>query len=317
MAAGPILHGSDERGHVIDQAELRRREYVGRVNRVMDHIRANLAGDLRLETLAQVANFSPYHFHRVFKAVVGETLNGYIRRVRAQSAAAQLEGNPTRTITEIAVRCGYSSSSAFAREFRQQFGVSASQFRADGAGAVARLRQKLEAGGAELLPQHPERTEMVFHVEVRDVSERHVAYLRHVGPYDEIGRSFARLMHWAGPRRLLRFPETKVLAIYHDHPGVTPVDRLRADACITVPEGTRPHRDIGTMTVAGGRFAVGYAEIAATQYGEAWDRLYADWMPESGYQPDDRSCYELYLNDPGAHPEAKHIVEIHQPIRPL
>jgi AraC family transcriptional regulator len=304
---------------VIDQAELRRQEYVGRVNRVIDYVRENLTGDLCLETVARVARFSPYHFHRVFKSVVGETLNGFIRRMRAQSAASQLIHNPTRTITEIAVDCGYSSPSAFAREFRRHFGVSATQFRAGGHDSLTRFRRELEERGAEFANPadlSATRSDMVFRVDVRELPELHVAYVRHVGRYNEIGKAFRRLMRWAGPRRLLK-EETRILAIYYDNPDVTPVDRLRADACITVPEGTKVKRDIGTMTVAGGLFAVAYAEIDPSQYGEAWDRLMTDWLPESGYQPDARLCYELYLNDPGNDPEGKHIVEICEPIRPL
>jgi AraC family transcriptional regulator len=305
---------------VIDQAELKRREYVGRVNRVIDYVRTNLNGDLCLQTLARVASFSAYHFHRVFKSVVGETLNDYIRRVRAQSAASQLIHNPTRTITEIAVGCGYSSPSAFAREFRQHFGVSASQFRDGGTESLARFREELEERGAEFT-NPPDlsstRSDMVFRVDVRELPELHVVYVRHVGRYDQIGKAFRRLMRWAGPRRLLRFPETKVLAVYYDNPDVTPVDQLRADACVTVPERTKTKRDIGTMRIPGGLFAVAYVEIDPVQYGEAWDRLMTDWMPESGYQPDGRLCYELYLNDPEKDPEGKHIVEICEPIRPL
>ena len=305
---------------MIDQGEIRRQEYVGRINRVIDYIRADLAGDLRLGTLAQVANFSPYHFHRVFKAIVGETLNDFIRRLRAQRAASKLIYNPTDSITHIAVNCGYSSPSAFAREFRQWFGVSASQFRAGGQQSLDRLRRELEDQGEEFtnpVDLATIRTDMVFRVDVREHPEYHVAYVRHVGRYNEIGKAFNRLMRWAGPRRLLKFPETKVLAIYHDSPDVTPVDKLRADACITVPEGTKTKHDIGTMIVPGGTFAVAYVEIDPSQYGEAWDRLIGDWLPRSGYQPDDRLCYELYLNNPEEHPEKKHIVDICEPIRPL
>jgi AraC family transcriptional regulator len=124
-------------------------------------------------------------------------------------------------------------------------------------------------------------------------------------------------MRWAGPRGLLRFPETSMLAIYHDGPDVTPIAHLRSDACVTVPVGTPVDGEVGTMTIPGGKFAVAHVEIDPTQYGEAWDRLIADWLPSSGYQPDDRLCYELYLNDPDKHPEKKHIVDICEPIRPL
>ena len=305
---------------MIDQGEIQRQEYVGRINRAIDYVRENVTGDLMLETVAQVASFSPFHFHRIFKSVVGETLNDFIRRLRVQRAASKLIHNPTESITQIAVSCGYSSPSAFAREFRQWFGVSASQFRAGGQESLDRLRREMENQGQEFANPADlatTRTDMVFRVEVREHPEYNVAYVRHVGRYNEIGKSFQRLMRWAGPRRLLKFPETKVLAIYHDSPDVTPVDKLRADACITVPEGTKTKRDIGTMTVPGGMFAVAYVEIDASQYGEAWDRLISDWMPASGYQPDDRLCYELYLNNPDEHPEKKHIVEICEPIRPL
>jgi AraC family transcriptional regulator len=299
-----------------DPAELRRAEYVGRINRAIDYVRGNLNGDLRLDTVARAASFSAYHFHRTFKSIAGETLNDFVRRTRAQLAASKLIHNPAMTITEIALTCGYSSPSAFAREFRQHFGVSASQFRAGGRESLERFREKLSERGHATHPPHPERTNMVFRVEVREEPKRYVAYIRHVGSYSEIGKAFKRLGRWAGPRRLFR-ADTKMLAVYHDNPDVTPVERLRSDACITVPEGTKVKRDIGLMTLPGGTYAVAHVEMDETQYGEAWDRLFRDWFPESGYQPDDRPCYEIYLNDPRKHPEKRHIVEICEPIRAL
>ncbi len=91
---------------MITKAELRRLEYVGRVNRVIDYIRENLSGDLRLETVAAVANF--FHFHRLFSAMVGETLNGYIRRQRVQKAADHLIHHPHMSITQVAIACSAS-----------------------------------------------------------------------------------------------------------------------------------------------------------------------------------------------------------------
>ena len=305
---------------MMDQGEIRRQEYVGRINRVMDHIRADLTGDLRLETLARVASFSPYHFHRVFKAVVGETVNTFIRRVRLQMAASQLSSNPKKSITRIATDCGFSSPSSFARDFRRTFGMSASQFRAGGQDSIAKFREALSQAGVEFLgdsdPRN-DRTQMEFSVEAKTMPEFHVAYIRHVGRYNMIGEAFERLMRWAGPRGLLRFPETSVFGIYYDSPEVTPVSQLRSDACISVPVGTSVDGEVGTMTIPGGKFAVAHVEIDPTQYGEAWDRLIGDWLPRSGYQPDDRLCYEMYLNDPDEHPEKKHIVDICEPIRPL
>jgi AraC family transcriptional regulator len=154
-------------------------------------------------------------------------------------------------------------------------------------------------------------------IEVRELSELHVAYVRHIGVYNRIGEAFGKLMRWAGPRGLLRFPETKSLAVYRDSPETTEETKLRSDACITVPEGTNVDGEVTLMRIPGGKFAVGRFEIAGDQFGEAWNVLMGGWLPGSGYQPDDRMCYELYLNDHEQHPQKKFIIDICEPIKPL
>ena len=158
-------------------------------------------------------------------------------------------------------------------------------------------------------------------VEVKEMPEFTVAYLRHIGPYAGdsalFERLFTKLFQWAGPRDLIRMPETKVMSVYHDDPEVTPEDKLRMSVCISVPEDTKVDGEIGKMKVPGGKFAVAHFEVTADEYGEAWNALMGGWLPESGYQPDDRLCYEMYLNSPKDHPEGKHIVDICLPVKPL
>jgi len=124
-------------------------------------------------------------------------------------------------------------------------------------------------------------------------------------------------MKWAGPRGLLRFPETKVLAVYHDDPEITQEDKLRINACVTIPEDTPVEGEVGKMAIPGGKFAVARFEITSEEFEEAWNMVIGGWMPESGYQPDDRLCYEIYHNNYKEHPEKKHIVDICMPVRPL
>ena len=158
-------------------------------------------------------------------------------------------------------------------------------------------------------------------IEVKDLPELHVAYVRHVGPYAGQPQVFAdlfgRLMRWAGPRGLIRPPESRILTVYHDDPSVTEESKLRVDGCITVPEDTPVEGEIGKTSVPGGRFAVAHFELRDDEYSKAWELVMGGWMPESGYQPDDRPCYELYLNDPKEHPEGKCVVDICVPVRPL
>ena len=156
-----------------------------------------------------------------------------------------------------------------------------------------------------------------FQVEVKELPELQVAYVRHLGPYQGIGAAFGKLMAWAGPRRLLGAPGAKLLAVYHDNPDITEADKLRSSVCLTVPEGTAVSGEIGRMTIPGGLFAVARFEIDQNEFGDAWQALMGEWFPESGYQPDDRMCYEVYLNDYREHPRKKHIIEICEPVRPL
>jgi len=267
--------------------------------------------------------------------MTGETLNTFIRRIRAETAAMKLINNPKMTITSIAMHCGFSSSAAFAREFKTFFGMSASQFRNGGPQSLRKIRevdskidQSLRKNGKDtiLTSSYTEgviqtlrrRTRMIeMNVEVKELPELHVAYIRHIGPYPGIVEAIEKLMKWAGPRGLINFPGTTLLGVYHDNPEITEESKLRSSACITVPEDTPVEDEVGKMTIPGGLFAVAHAEINEDQYAEAWDKLMGEWFPESGYQPDDRMCYEIYLNDPEQHPEGKHIVDICEPVRPL
>ena len=158
---------------------------------------------------------------------------------------------------------------------------------------------------------------MKFEAEVKECPELNVACIRHVGPYPEIDKAVEKIFQWAGPKGLIQFPKTQVLAVYYDDPEKVDATELRSDACITVPEGTPTDGEVKTMKVPGGLFAVAHVEIDISEYGAAWDKLYKEWMPENGYQPDNsRLCYELYLNDPDQHPEKKHIVDICEPVQP-
>lgn len=326
------------------QAHLRQ-EYMSRINRVIDHIEANMDSELKLEALAQVANFSRFHFHRLFGALVGETLNNFIQRIRMERAASQLVANPHKPITHVALDCGFGSSAAFARVFKEHFQMSASEWRAAelsrskirqaDSNHMQHLSKGRKAGQRSLIHidwknnQPSWRIEMkdnkgnerTAEVEVKELSELNVAYVRHIGPYKGDGELFAglfmKLMAWAGPRDLLGVPGMQVLAVYHDNPDITDEERLRTSVCITVPEGTEVNGEVGSMRIPGGKFAVARFELAEDEYEEAWNAVMGGWLPESGYQPDDRLCYERFHNNPKEHPEGKCILDICIPVKPL
>jgi AraC family transcriptional regulator len=318
-----------------------RAEYVGRINRVMDYIEANLDGDLSLRTLARVANFSAFHFHRIFRSIVGETLYQFIQRRRLEKAASFLRGNPAKPITEIAFDCGFSSSATFARAFKEAFGVSASQWRDRDHPCNSKIcktnsrtdKDQSKTWKDSLLLIHTMdlttgtqvwRYTMNMKevtIEVKDMPSIHVAYIRHIGPYKGdtalFEDLFGRLCGWAGPRGLIKPPETQFLCVYYDDPDITPEEKLRVDVCMTVPEDTAVEGEVGAATIQGGKYAVGHFELLPPEYEAAWASIMGHWLPQSGYQCDDKPCYELYLNDPKQHPEGRCVVDICVPVKPL
>ncbi len=307
------------------EVDSRRAEYSGRFNRVVDHIQAHLPEPMDLDTLAGVACFSPYHFHRLFHGWMGETIHDFIFRLRVERAAAQLVYNPRKSITEIALDCGFSSSATFARAFRSFHGLSASEWRkkrkickAEGPGEIASSR-----GRESHDPQREPTPVMNLKVDLKPFPPMHVAYIRHVGSFQEdaalFERLFARLRRWAGPRGLLAAPSAKFLSVHHDNPemDITDVQKLRLDTAITVPEGTQVDGEISKQRLEGGPYAVTRVRIHARQYMEAWDALMSDWLPGSGYQPDDRPCIEIYHNEPEPAPAGLHDVELCLAVKPL
>lgn len=318
-----------------------RSEYAARLNRVVDHIEAHLGEELRLDELARVACFSPFHFHRVFAAWTGETLHQHILRLRLERAASQLVHEPRKSVTAIALDCGFGGSAAFARAFRAAYGVSATAWRAGERKNCKPIRKDRKAapapgsyGGCEpsadglrcaVRPQEPTpmttQTVRPLSVRVEDLPATPLAYVRHIGPYAGdaalFGRLFGQVTRWAGARGLLG-PEARLVAIYHDSPEITAPEHLRTSVGVTVPAGTRPEGEVGVMELPGGRCAVFAFELSVEEYGGAWQHVYGEWLPESGYAPDDRPCYERYaVVAPGEADPQRMSVEIVAPVRPL
>jgi AraC family transcriptional regulator len=316
--------------------------YVERVNAVIDYIEANLTEDLSLSTLAEVAHFSPYHFHRIFTTMVGETLGRFISRLRVERAATLLVQHPNRAITDVAVDSGFTNPSAFARSFRESFGMSASEWRTSGfdsyerepgetlrdvIGNLGLVNEEYRIVDAQITGMGGNPTWTVragtlgqVVVTVEELPALHVAYVRHTGRYQGLADVFAdlftRLMQWAQPRGLVG-PDSQILAVYHDNPSITKDDRLRVSACVTVPPGTETSGGLGQMLVEGGSFAVGRFTLGDQDYGEAWYSLAGGWLPSSGYEPDDRHPYERYPLDELDVDTAKRRVDICLPVRPL
>ncbi|MBN2403692.1 MAG: AraC family transcriptional regulator [Spirochaetes bacterium] len=320
-------------------------EYISRVNRVIDYIELNLDKELKLEIIARVANFSPFHFHRLFTAFTGESLSKFIQRLRIEKAAVQLIVNPKKNITNIAYNCGFGSSASFSRAFRDHFFTSPKEWRnsvISGNSKKYKIKSKISKTKSNFGKDHDVSHDYIISksqntirrnimkpgqasinalkVEVKEVPDMHVAYVRYIGPIigndSQFKKLFSKIFKWAKARDLCK-PGIKVLCIYHDDPDITDTDRFRTSVGLTVPENTEVSGEIGKMMIPGGKFAIARFKLAKDEYKIAWKSLYSEWLPESGYQPDDRPCFEDYLSNPEDDPEHKALVDICIPVIPF
>ncbi len=314
-------------------------EYISRINKVIDFIENNLSEELNLEKIARISCFSPFHFHRIFSSVMNETLNKFIQRVRIEKAAWILRDNPRTTVADVCYTYGFSSPSVFSRCFRERFGISATEWRELSEKEISKICKQISKNDKHSINQSSyfanvfvvdffnnkwsvkmENSQFGTEVSVKEFSDKHVAYVRHIGPYQGDGNLFEglfkKLFKWAGPRGLIN-ENAEVMSVYHDNPDITDHSKLRLSICITVPSDTKTDSDIGLMEIPGGKYAVGRFELGEKDYENAWKMMYGGWLPESGYQPEDKPAYEIYHNDPNSHPEGKHIVDICIPVKPL
>lgn len=304
-------------------------EYKSRIHKVFDHIESNLDKQFTLDELATVANFSKFHFHRIFHAFVGETTFQFILRLRLEKAAFLIAANHRESITDIALKCGFTDLSIFSRNFKSHFNKSAIQYRKEKT-EKSNLSQPdsnlQQAGDKSFIYFCPDsktlkwRTNMKLNkgVEVKELPKMTVAYVRHTGPYKGDNGLFEKLWNklfsWAGPRGLIGGPDYKSLTIYHDDPNVTAEEKLRTSVCITVPSGTKVDGEIGKLEIEGGKYVVARFEIATEEFQQAWEWVFGQWFPTSGYQPDDNPPFEIYPEQPK---DGKFTVDICVPVKPL
>ena len=295
-----------------------RLEYEKRVNRVIDHIRDHLAEELSLESLAAIAAFSPFHFHRIFRAMTGETLAAFIQRLRLEGAALALIHHRDQSVLVVALDHGFSSAATFARAFKGRFGMSATAWRVRAAERF-RKRSKANRNGRKAKPRAP-RHRGAMNVTVKDLPRYRVAYMRHVGAFGAHGgipELWQRFRQWMGTRGL-HGPDSIKLGIGRDDPEVTAPDKCRYDACVVVPDTFPGDKWVNLTDVPGGRYAVMEFVGTGQTIRDAWESLYRSWLPGSGYQPDDRPCLEIYRGNPEitGRPGAFRC-ELCVPIRPL
>ncbi len=270
-----------------------------RMNRVTNYARAHVSDALSLDALADIACLSKFHFSRVFAGHFGESPSQFLARVRLELAARRLVYMRERSITQVAMDCGFSGSDTFARSFRARFGSAPSAFRDSNRWSLESF-DKSHPYGTEIhkpgteLPV-PDFTDLQVRIEHRP--EYHVAYIRHVGPYgdvdDSISRTFDALQRWAELRGVLRH-DTSYVGISPDNCSTTPARHCVYDACMLL-EGEIAEDDVvSVQTIPAATYAVLRVTCRSAQLNRMWNWLNSSWLPDSGKRLAFRPSYEFF-----------------------
>ena len=298
------------------------KEYIGRIGQVIHHINEHLDDSLQLHELARIACFSPFHFHRIFSTITGETLNAFINRKRMERVASKLLQGNHESLSALAYAYGFKNASSFSRSFKKYFGMSPTEFTKNIPAPFSKISKVDSKDGQDKIrieeyicsiDKYLNWIKMNAQMDIRQMPAMNLIYMDHYGPFEKIGSVYEKLFRWAGPKGLLTNPDLKTITVYHDDPKVTDISKVRQSAGIKVHREVSVAGDVGFMTIPADKYAVGRFEITEREFGKAWDSMCV-WVAEKGYQSKDGFFYELYHNDHMQHPEKKFIVDICIPV---
>lgn len=274
-------------------------EYERRINRVIDYIAGHLDETLTLSRLARVACFSEFHFHKLFRMQIGETVNEFIARMRVEKALFLMRHSPRRTLTDIALECGFNTAANFTRVFRKRMGVAPRAF------DLERYWQDRKIGKDDAIESlyYCKRTLQAdvsgFQVETRRLPDLDIAYLRVFRSYEEgrVQAAFRALEEWAGRRGLLT-PEARWIGMSKDDPEIVPLVKCSYDVCLTVPRGTQAEGRVEVRRIPSSLYGVlgirGDLDLAD----RGWHHLFKTWLPRSGFQPAPQASMEVFRKSP-------------------
>jgi len=260
--------------------------YFERINKVLVYIDRNLGEKLDLEKLASMAHFSSFHFHKIMRAYLRESLGSYIIRVRLDTAASLLIYGK-EPVTEIAYRIGYDTPAAFTKAFQKRFGTSPSDYRQN-KGSLNIEKFQIPNSKFQIMNLNPK---------IREIKPIPVVYVHAIGNYNNVGPAWEKLAKFMKEKKLFSFG-VQFIGVSYDDPSVTETEKLRYDACASVKKEVKPEGEVGYKVLDGGLYAIFRHNGPYENFSQTYDQIYLNWLPSSGYELRDAPPLEFYLNDP-------------------
>jgi AraC family transcriptional regulator len=292
--------------------------YRSRINKAIDYVNDNLNKPISLEELASVACFSPFHFHRIFVAVTGETVNNFTNRIRNEKAARLLKFSK-KSIADIAIECGFSSASTLSRLFKQYFEISPSGYRKSGQIKNSKIRKELFTDNKYHCDMTEEELREKFPVEIRQFPERRIAYIRVFDAFKEgkVLAVFGEMVEWA--KKMNLFHSESIFGMSMDDPDVTPKEKYRYEVCITLPQKFMVEQDgfVEITTLPKCRYAVTKVSGDFNLAVAAINFMFDIWLINSLYECEPLHGLELFLDKENICDWSHFEMEFCIPVRPL
>lgn len=259
-------------------------EYEKAVNRVVDYINAHLYETPSIREIGEIANISGFHFHRIFKAIIGENIGSFISRLRLEDVALRLLMSDD-SLTDLALKTGYGTKHALSKAFRNHFGVSPSQYRIQGKKAHYYFRDEEH----ELIDLKPE---------VRTISAKTIVYVRIIDVYgseESYANAWYKLGAFAKKNNLVD-ASTEFIGLSFDDPEITHPSKCRFYAGFTPNRDVSPEGEFGVQQIRGGKYLVflhkgPYYKLKNTYY-----NIFMKWLPQNNIEIKSSVSFEKYLN---------------------
>jgi AraC family transcriptional regulator len=276
-------------------------DYVKRVNVIVEYISDHLGEEMDLKRLAEMSNFSIFHFHRVFKGIHLETLAAYITRSRVERAAYLLRYT-NLSVETIAFNVGFEFPSSLSKSFKQFYNISPTTYRTN--------RDYM------IIKRNPNPIENQITPKFVTLETKSVIYIRVFGEYNvlEYPDIWHQLRVFAKEQNILR-DKNEHIAIYHDDICVTESSKLRLDICMSIDTQIQPWKEIGMKQIIGGKYVVFSYKGPFSRKSDIYDIIFTEWLPKSGYEVRNLPVFEKYLNDPIETDPDKLQTEVYIPIQ--
>lgn len=276
--------------------------YEERLNVIIEFINNNLDQKIDVKTLAEISHFSPFHFHRISRALLGEPIGAYISRTRVETAAKLLHFSKS-SVEHIAYAVGFESTSSLSKKFKTHFGISPSEYR----NTKNHLIKKTTLMTRELNIKKPK---------ILELDDNKCLYYRMQGDYQSLDYPGAWTKLWAQIKTQKLFTKgIQMFGLPYDDPSVTDVDKLRYDACLIIHKTAKASGDVGVKTLKGGKFAVFLYQGSYKYFADVYNYMFKEWLINTDYELRDEPVRERYISHPDRVAEDKLKTEFYIPIK--